>query len=163
MTADLLAAVSTKKPGDTVGFQLAGPSGSRDVDLDLGETPREIPLNDPALLYNKAMVDLRAVVEGYPGTERAAFAWLNLGLCAMHFGDFAGAHDALQEARTALPQRPGLSQGTALYYLGVALDRLSYAPQAREVYRAAAGADGATLIDNDGPKVAPIASRRAEP
>ena len=62
-------------------------------------------------LYNKVMMDLRAVVEGYPGTEAAAFAWLNLALCAMHFSDFAGAHDYLQKAKAELPQRPGLSRG----------------------------------------------------
>lgn len=162
-TAEFLAAVSARKPGERIGLELQGPGGAHRVDVTLGETPREIPLFDPTLVYNKAMVDLRAVVEGYPGTEQEAFAWLNLGLCAMHFGDFAGAHESLQKARAALPERPGLSRGTALYYLGVALDRLSYAPQAREAYRAAAAAQGATLIDNDGPPIAPLASRRAEP
>jgi tetratricopeptide (TPR) repeat protein len=162
-TAELRAAVRAKKPGDRLSVRLQGPAGERTLDLTLAETPREIPLNDPALLYNKAMVDLRAVVEGYPGTEQAAFAWLNLGLCAMHFGDFAGAHDWLQKAQAVLPVRPGLSQGTALYYMGLALERLNYAPQAREAYRQAAAAEGATLIDNDGPLLAPLAAQRAEP
>jgi len=162
-TAALLAAVAAKKPGDRLTLDLEGPSGPRQVELTLGETPREIPLFDPEILYNKAMVDLRAAVEGYPGTEQAAFAWLNLGLCAMHFGDFAGAHDSLQKAKAALPERPGLSQGTALYYLGVALERLGYAAQAKDAFRAAAAAKGATLIDNDGPPLGSLAERRAGP
>jgi tetratricopeptide (TPR) repeat protein len=163
-TADLLAAVKAKAKGERLALHVQGADGAvRAVEVTLDETAREIPLFDPALLYNKAMVDLRGVVQGYPGTEQAAYAWLNLGLCAMHFGDFAGAHDFLQKAKAALPDRPGLSQGTALYYLGVALDRLGYAPQARDAYRAAAAAAGATLIDNDGPAVASIAARRAEP
>ena len=162
-TADLLAAVEARKPGERLALHIGGADGARTAEVTLAETAREIPLFDPALLYNKAMVDLRAVVEGYPGSEQAAFAWLNLGLCAMHFGDFAGAHDSFQKAKAALPQRPGLSQGTALYYLGLALDRLNYGPQAREAYRAAAAASEATLIDNDGPAVASLASRRAEP
>ena len=90
-------------------------------------------------------------------------AWLNLALCAMHFGDFAGAHDSLQKAKAELPERPGLARGTASYYLGVALERLNYTPQAREAYREAAAATEATLIDNDGPLLAPLAARRAEP
>ncbi len=162
-TADLLAAVDAKKPQDTLAVQVQGASGGRTAELVLGETVREIPLFDPELLYNRAMVDLRGVVDGYPGSEQAAYARLNLALCAMHFGDFAGAHDSLQKAKVELPERPGLSRGTALYYLGVALDRLGYGPQAADAYRAAAAAPGATLIDNDGPAVGPLAARRAAP
>ena len=160
-TADILAAVAGKKPRDPLALQVKGASGGRTAEIVLGETVREIPLFDPQLLYNRAMVDLRGVVDGYPGTEQAAYARLNLALCAMHFGDFAGAHDSLQKAKAELPERPGLSRGTALYYLGVALERLGYAPQAADAYRAAAEAPAATLIDNDGPAVAPLASRRA--
>ena len=161
-TADILAAVAGKKPQDSIAVQVKGEGGARTVELVLGETVREIPLFDTQLLYNRAMVDLRGVVDGYPGTEQAAYARLNLALCAMHFGDFAGAHDSLQKARAELPERPGLSRGTALYYLGVVLERLGYAPQAIETYRAAAAVPEATLVDNDGPAVAPLASRRAD-
>jgi tetratricopeptide (TPR) repeat protein len=165
-TADLLAAVAAKKPKDQLALQVrSGPAATttRNVELVLGESTREIPLFDPQLLYNKAMMDLRAVVEGYPGTEQAAYARLNLALCAMHFSDFAGAHDYLLKAKAELPARPGLSQGTALYYLGLAFERLNYRPQAKEAYRAAAEAKDATLIDNDGPPVGPLAARRAGP
>jgi tetratricopeptide (TPR) repeat protein len=162
-TTDIRAAVEAKKPKDTLSLHLNGAGGTRTADLVLEETVREIPLFDPQLLYNRAMVDLRGVVDGYPGTEQAAYAWLNLALCAMHFGDFAGAHESLTKAKAQLPERPGLSRGTALYYIGVALERLNYGPQAREAYREAAAATEATLIDNDGPAVAPLAERRAEP
>jgi len=165
-TADLLAAVAAKKPGEKVMLQVRGGavgSAPRGVDLTLAASAREIPLFDPELLYNKAMMDLLGVVGGYPGTEAAAHASLNLGLCAMHFSDYAGAHDYLQKAKAELPARPGLSRGTALYYLGLALEKLNYRPQALEAYRAAAEAKDATLIDNDGPAVASLAARRAGP
>lgn len=162
-TADILAAVAAKKPKDTLSLHVSGASGARAADLALEETVREIPLFDPEILYNRAMVDLRGVVDGYPGTEQAAYAWLNLAICAMHFGDYAGAHESLQKAKAELPERPGLSRGTAFYYLGVVLERLNYLPQAREAYAAAAAAPEATLIDNDGPAVAPLAERRAQP
>ena len=104
-------------------------------------------------------------MDGYPGTEAAAFARLNLALCAMHFGDFAAAHSHLVKAKAELPQRPGLSQGTALYYLGLALENLGteYRKEALEAYRAAAAVKDATLFNNDGPAVAPLASRRSAP
>ena len=165
-TADLLAAVEAKKVGDRLVLQVKGAaSGSqpRGVELALGSSAREIPLFDPDLVYNKVMMDLRAVVEGYPGSEGAAYAWLNLAICAMHFADYAGAHEYLQKAKAELPLRPGLSRGTALYYLGLTLDKLGYRPQAVEAYRAAAELKEATLIDNDGPPVSALATRRAGP
>ena len=159
-TVDLLVEVQEKRPKDKMALQLKGAAGLRTVELTLGETAQEIPLFEPTLLYNKVMMDLRQQVEGYPGTERAAFAWLNLALGAMHFQDYAAAHDYLTRAKAELPQRPGLSQGTALYYLGVTLERLNLKPQAIEAYRQAAGHKDATLINNDGPAVAPLAARR---
>lgn len=164
-TADLLAAVAAKKPGDRLVLQLRGAAGSppRGVELTLAASAREVPLFDPQLLYNKVMMDLRAVVEGYPGSEQAAYAWLNLAICALHFSDYAGAHGYLQKAQAELPLRPGLSRGTALYYFGLALEKLGYRPQAIDAYRSAAEAKDATLIDNDGPAVAALAARRAAP
>ena len=132
------------------------------VDWRIGRLPW-VPLNDPDLLYNKVMMDLRQQVEGYPGTEQAAFARLNLAICSMHFDDFAAAHAHLLKARNELPAGPGISQGTALYYLGLSLERLGYEREARDMYQAAAGFEDATLFDNDGPRVAPLAARRAQP
>jgi hypothetical protein len=159
-TADLLAVVAAKQPQEKMKLQLTGGAAPRALDLGLDQTPQEIPLNDPALIYNKVMMDLRHQVEGYPGTEEAAFARLNLALAAMHFGDFAAAHEHLLKARTELPQRPGISQGTALYYLGLALERLGYKKEAADAYKAAAAAKESTLFNNDGPTVAPLAARR---
>jgi hypothetical protein len=148
-TADLLSAVAAKKPGEKLVLQLRGGavgSTPRTLELVVGETAREIPLVDQSLLYNKAMMDQCSIVEGYPGTEQAAYARLNLALCALHFSDYAGAHDYLQKAKNELPVRPGLSRGTALYYLGLTLARLGYRPQAIEAYKAAADVKDATLI-----------------
>jgi tetratricopeptide (TPR) repeat protein len=152
-TSELLAIVAERKEKDRLALQLKGPGGVREVELVVGRTPQEIPLHDPSLLYNKVMMDLRQQVEGWPGTEEAAFARLNLALCAMHFGDYAAAHEHLLKARTELPQRPGISQGTAGYYLGVALERLGYDREAEEAFRAARANPSATLFSNDGPLV----------
>jgi tetratricopeptide (TPR) repeat protein len=163
-TADLLALVAAKKPKERLALHLRGAAGAtRNVDLTLDLSPREVPLNDSTLLYNKIMMELRQQIEGYPGTTEAAFARLNLAICAMHFGDFVAAHEHLLKAKGELPVRPGLSQGTALYYLGLALERLNYRREAQDAYKAAAGFKDATLFDNDGPAVAPLAVRRAGP
>jgi hypothetical protein len=47
--------------------------------------------------------------------------------------------------------------------MGVALDRLNYRAQAVEAFKAAAGFKDATLFNNDGPSVAPLAARRSAP
>jgi len=160
-TSDLLRAIDAKRPKDRLALQLRGPQGPRALEVVLGETPQEVPLNDPNLLYNKVMMDLRQQADGYPGTEAAAFARFNLGICAMHFGDFAAAHEHFLKAKADMPNRPGLSQGTASYYLGVALERLGYKREATDAYKAAAGYKDATLFNNDGPNAAPLAARRA--
>jgi tetratricopeptide (TPR) repeat protein len=159
-TSDLLAAVEKAKPGDRVTVHARAGGAPKTFEVTIGQTPQEIPVNDPSLLYNKVMMDLRQQVEGYPGTDDAAFARLNLALAAMHFGDYAGAHEHLVKARAELPARPGLSQGTAAYYLGIAFDRLGYAREAAEAFRAAAGFKDATLGNNDGPAIGPLAQRR---
>jgi tetratricopeptide (TPR) repeat protein len=163
-TAELLVGVAARKPGERLALRLRGPAGERELTLALGKTPREVPLDEPSLLYNKVMVDLRQELDGHPGSEAAAYARLNLALCAMRFGDYAAAHARLLEAKDELPERPGLSRGTALYYLGLAFERLGdrYRREAAEAYRAAAAARDATLLDNDGPLVAPLAARRAQ-
>ncbi len=160
-TADFLTVVAQKKAKERLSLLFKGSSGTRSVELIVAQTPQEIPLNDPSLLYNKVMMDLRQQVEGYPGTEAAAFARLNWAICAMHFVDFAAAHEHLLKAKGELPQRPGISQGTALYYLGVALERLGYKKEALDAYRGAAAAKDSTLFNNDGPGVGALAARRA--
>jgi hypothetical protein len=160
-SADLLEAVAGKKPGERLALQVRGATGARGVDVVLAHTPQEVPLNDPTILYNKLMMDLRQIVDGYPGTQAAAMAQLNLGLSAMHFGDYVSAHEHLLKARAELPKGPGVSQGTALYYLGLALERLNYPQDAAATYSAAAAAREATIQDNDGLPVSELAAGRA--
>jgi tetratricopeptide (TPR) repeat protein len=161
-TYDFRKLVDETPEGGGLSLGLGGPNGEHAVNLVPEQAPQEVPLREPSLLYNKVMIDLRQLVEGYPGTEAAAYARLNLAIAAMHFDDFAAAHKHLTQAASELPERPGISRGTAYYYLGVALERLGYEQEALEAYRSAAGYEEATLFANDGPMVAPLAKRRAQ-
>ena len=107
-------------------------------------------------------MDLRQQVEGYPGTEPAAFARLNLALCAMHFGDFAAAHEHLLKARDGAARRGRASRRArrsttwASRWSGSATRRKRATPTGRPP-----ASKDATLFNNDGPAVAPLAARRA--
>ncbi len=162
-TAEILAAVAAKKPRGHLAVHVQGSGGRPGRGAGPGrDRAGDPPVRSAAALQPGDGGSARGGGRLPRAPSRRPTPELNLALCAMHFGDFAGAHDSLQKAKAELPERPGLSRGTALYYLGVALERLGYAPQAREAYRAAAAATEATLIDNDGPAVAPLAARRAE-
>jgi tetratricopeptide (TPR) repeat protein len=161
-TFDFRRLVDGTPAGKSLSLSLGGPNGEHTVTLTPEAAPQEVPLRDPSLLYNKVMMDLRQQVEGYPGTEAAAYARLNLAIAAMHFEDFGAAHEHLTQAASELPDRPGISRGTAFYYLGLSLERLGYEQEALDAYRGAAGYPEATLFANDGPLVAPLAARRAE-
>jgi tetratricopeptide (TPR) repeat protein len=156
-TRELLDLVAAKRPGSTLRLVVEQSGASRVVELKLETTPLEVTLNDPRILYNRLMLDLRQDLDGRPGTESAAFAHLNLGLCALHFGDLVAAHEHFLKAARELPSRPGLGRGAAFYRLGVVLERIGYPKEALESYRAASAVEGATLIDNDGPLVKDVA------
>ena len=159
------AAVDAKKAKDKLALQPQGAGGGRARRRHRSaETPQEIPLNDPSLPLQQgddgpAASRWRAI----RATETAAFARLNLAICAMHFGDFAAAHEHPAEgAGGAAGSGPGLSQGTAPL-LPRAWPWSGSATRRRrcDAYRAAAGFKDATLFNNDGPAVAPLAARRA--
>ena len=79
----------------------------------------------------------------------------------MHFGDFAAAHEHLLEGarrscRSARASRRARRSTTwAWRWSGSATRK-----EAADAYRAAAAFKDATLFNNDGPAVAPLAARR---
>jgi tetratricopeptide (TPR) repeat protein len=130
------------------------------VEVVLDNAPREIENPSALGLANKIGMDLRQLIEGYPGSDNAAFARLNLGLIALGQRDYAGAHDAFVKAKNELPNAPGLSRGTAAFYAGVALEHLGYTKEALEEFTQASLDEGATLFSAEGPRVQDIARRR---
>lgn len=160
VAADLEAAIAATGAGKPLSLTIKAAAGPRTVDVPLENAPREIPDPGALGLANKISMDLRQLIEGYPGSENAAFARLNLGLIALGQRDYAGAHDAFVKAKNELPGTPGLSRGTAAFYAGVALEHLGYSKEALEEFTQASLDEGATLFSAEGPKVKDIARRR---
>jgi tetratricopeptide (TPR) repeat protein len=159
-TEELIAALAAAGTAKPVSITVNAAAGPRTVDLLLVEAPREISLLGTGALANKISMDLRQTIEGYPGSENAALARLNLGLIALGLHDYSGAHDAFIKAKNELPLSPGLSRGTAAFYAGVALEHLGYSKEATDEYTQASQDSGATLLSQDGPRVQDIAKRR---
>lgn len=158
-TADLERAVAAAQAGK-ISLTVAQAATPTTLELPIESAPRELRLGQDAVLYNKFLMDLRQTIDGYPGTDAAAIARLNLGLVALHFRDFAAAHEAFVRARNELGDRPGLNRGTAAFYAGAALEALGYTREALEEYRKAALDGTGTLGGRSGPLVKDVAARR---
>lgn len=159
-TEELLAAIAASGPTKRISITANAAGGPKTVDLQLVDAPREISIVESGILANKICMDLRQTIEGYPGSDSAAFARLNLGLIFLALHDYTGAHDAFVKAKNELPTSPGLSRGTAAFYAGVALEHLGYAKEAVDEYTQASQDQGATILSPDGPRVQDIAKRR---
>jgi hypothetical protein len=159
-TDEIVAAIAASTAGKSLSVTVNAAAGPKTVDLPLVDAPREISLQSVGAPANKISMDLRQTIEGYPGSENAAYARLNLGLIALTLHDYSGAHDSFIKAKNELPASPGLSRGTAAFYAGVALEHLGYSKEALDEYTQASQDEGATLRSPDGPRVQDIARRR---
>jgi tetratricopeptide (TPR) repeat protein len=155
---DLLTRVRSKQPGESLVLGLANEGASREVRLEVGQTPVEIPQKQVGTLYNKAIVDLKHRMVVDPSNE--PLARLNLALCHMALGDY---ETALKEHLPNVnfgDRTRGISQGTAYYYQGIAYMKLEELSEAARMFNQAMMYEEATLESDDGPLVAPLARRR---
>ncbi len=155
---ELIEKVGLKQPGEQMVLELQNQGTVREVRIEVGRTPLEIPQNQADFLYNKAMVDLkhRMVVE--PSNE--PLARLNLALCHMQLGNY---ERALKEHLPNInfgDETRGISQGTVYYHQGIAYMKLDELEEATRMFNQAMKYEEATLESNDGPRVAPLAARR---
>jgi tetratricopeptide (TPR) repeat protein len=119
-----------------------------------------LPTKDPSLLYNKAIADLQQAAALEPPGVLRSYAWLNLGIALMHFGQYeAAVRDAFKKAD--LPDRPGISRGTVRYLVALCYEKLGLQKEAGTAYQEAATSSTATLVSHDGPALAPSAKRRS--
>jgi tetratricopeptide (TPR) repeat protein len=152
--SDLLQVVAESAPESALKLAI---QGGREVQIRVGSTPIEIPLNRPGYLYNKSIIDLRHRLVAEPEVE--PLARLNLALAHLQLGDI---ETALKEQlpRIKFAGTRGISQGTAAYYWALCYEKLGERGEAVRLYQEAAKHAEATLRSNDGPRVAPLAERK---
>jgi tetratricopeptide (TPR) repeat protein len=119
--------------------------------------PDTIPMRDPSLSYNRALLELRDQVEGTTAPTAAAAVRLNLAITHMRLGNWEDALAALES--TKLPDGPGVSAGTVAYLTGLTLDALGRSADALAAYKRAAASPDARL-SYEGPLVAPLAQQK---
>jgi hypothetical protein len=152
--ADMRARLAARRIGTATAIEVRGAAGSRTLSLEVGRaaTAEAPPTAGGA---NRAIIELLHHVESGP-PEMVGVARLNLALATLALGDAAGAHEQLLLASGELPERRGISRGTALYHLARVLERLSLPTEAAEAYARAAADREATLGDDDGPRVGDV-------
>ena len=129
--------------------------------LPLQAEALEVPLGAPELCYPAVLAHLRLRHAGAKGDE-ANLIKLNLALVLMQFRKFDKAIELLRDAH--LSSVRGVSQGTLDYHTGRCFLYLgpSYQSEAGQAFRQALKYPQSTLLDPDGPLVAPLASQALE-
>lgn len=129
--------------------------------LPLQTEALEVPLGAPELCYPAVLAQLRLLYAGAKGDE-ANLIKLNLALVLMQFRKYDKAIELLRDARLSTVR--GVSQGTLDYHTGCCFLRLgtTYQSEAGQAFRQALKYPQATLLDPDGPLVAPLARQALE-
>lgn len=160
--ADLRAKIATMHPGATdISFDVKkGPTGAqRAVSGSVVMVPDTLPLQDPGLLYNRALITMQDLPKTGTAIEQSALH-VNLAIVMMRLGNW---EDALVELGAAkLPDGAGVSAGTVAYLTGRCEDALGHAANAAAAYTKAAASPKARL-SSEGPLVAPLALQRLHP
>ena len=119
-------------------------------------TPRLIGMSDQTVLFNRALVDLRARLASTTDPFQQSVIRLNTAVALARLGECATARDELKQVQ--LPDRPGVGNGTVQYLLGVCAEELGNRAEAEAAFRAAAATE--SLLTEDGPPVKELAEAR---
>jgi len=121
----------------------------------------EIPLGSPGLCYPALLAHLRIQYAGTKGDE-ANLIKLNQALVLMQFRKYDKAIELLRDARLTTVR--GVSQGTIDYHTGRCFLLLGtpFHSEAGQAFRQALKYPLSTLLDPEGPLVAPLARQSLE-
>jgi len=153
--ADLRALVGALTAAGRLPVEVRGTTGeTRSIDSTVTMVVDTLPLRDPTLFYNRALLDLkRRAAEDAPPTVKAA-AHLNLAIVHLRLGNWDDALAALGQVQLA--EGAGVGPGTVAYLRGLSLEAAGRVTEARTAFTAAAQAAEARL-SAEGPLVAPLA------
>ena len=116
-------------------------------------------VRDPALLANRALLDLQDAVRSPVVGVQSMAASINLALVHMRLGNWDDALAAIKDVQ--LLDGPGVSAGTVAYLNGLAYEALGRAPDATAAFTKAAASPQARLW-YEGPLVAPLARTKLQ-
>jgi tetratricopeptide (TPR) repeat protein len=151
-----IAAIATA-PSD-LALDVKNLSGvTRKVTVTVAMLADTIPMRDPSVLYNRALLDLSEAIASAPNAAAGSAARLNLAIVDMRLGNWDDALNALKDVQ--LPDGPGVSAGTIAYLVGLCQEATGRTAEAQASFAKAAAATQSRLW-SDGPLVAPLAQAK---
>jgi hypothetical protein len=158
--ADLRAVVSRLQAAGGLEVEVKGAGAqTREATIPVSMVIDTIPLRDPAILYNRALLDLRRAAAATSAPATTAASNLNLAVVELRLGNYSGALEAL--GRVQLEAGPGVAAGTVAYLRGLSLEAAGRTSEARAAFTTAAEAAEARL-SSEGPLIAPLARARLD-
>ena len=154
--ADLRSAVVAAKPGAALALEVTG-GNPRTVNVPVVAGVDTIPLRDPTVMYNLALIQLQEFARTAATPVERSAAQMNLAVVHLRLRNWDQALSALEGA--ALPGGAGVSSGTVLYLTGLAHEGAGRIADAQAAFKKAAAAVGAR-VSSDGPLVAPLAQQK---
>ena len=159
--ADLQAALAAQPlTAQSIALEVKGAGGVvRKVPAPVTLGVDTLGVRDPALLPNRALLDLQDAVRSPVVGVQSMAASINLALVHMRLGNWDDALAAIKDVQ--LLDGPGVSAGTLAYLNGLAYEALGRAPDATAAFTKAAASPQARLW-YEGPLVAPLARTKLQ-
>jgi len=153
---DLRKAIAAARPGSPLVLEVTG-ANARAVAVPVSMGVDTLPLRDPSVVYNLALIGLQESARTASSAAEKAAAQLNLGIVHLRLRNWDQALAALEGA--TLPSGAGVSAGTVFYLMGLAYEGAGRTADAQGAFKKAAAVPGARLAV-DGPLVAPLAQQK---
>jgi len=159
--ADFQAALAAQPlTAQSIALEVKGAGGVvRKVPAPVTLGVDTLGVRDPALLANRALLDLQDAVRSPVVGVQSMAASINLALVHMRLGNWDDALAAIKDVQ--LLDGPGVSAGTVAYLNGLAYEALGRAPDATAAFTKAAASPQARLW-YEGPLVAPLARTKLQ-
>ncbi|MEO6223812.1 MAG: PEGA domain-containing protein [Vicinamibacterales bacterium] len=159
--SDLRAAILAQSgSATTLSLEAKGAAGAvKKVASPLTNVVDTLPVRDPAVLPNRALLDLQSAnLSATAGIQKAATA-INLAVVHLRLGNWEDALAAVKDVQAT--DGAGVSAGTIAYLTGLAFEGLGRPGDAQAAFTRAAASPQARLWF-EGPLVAPLATAKLQ-